>query len=149
LWRRRWAGVCAIPIEEMSVVDRLSDAPRPGVQPRLTAEQVCQIVALACEQGMLDGAVAVRQAEWPRPTHQQMEPPRAGRRDRPPWHHRPHLAAPRCAVAQKRPTCSRTECGIGCPRRQTPPETRRSLMCAPCIAPPLNAPTRVSAPYAP
>jgi hypothetical protein len=33
-----------------SVVDRLTDAPRPGVQPRLTAEQVCQIVALACEQ---------------------------------------------------------------------------------------------------
>ena len=50
LWRRRWAGLRAIPIEEMSVVDRLTDAPRPGVQPRLTAEQVCQIVALACEQ---------------------------------------------------------------------------------------------------
>src|SRR5437879_13553237 len=50
LWRRRWAGLRAIPVEEMSVMDRLTDAPRPGVQPRLTAEQVCQIVALACEQ---------------------------------------------------------------------------------------------------
>jgi len=50
LWRRRWAGLDAIPVEELSVVDRLTDAPRPGVQPRLTAEQVCQIVALACEQ---------------------------------------------------------------------------------------------------
>jgi putative transposase len=50
LWRRRWAGLHAIPVEEMSVVDRLTDAPRPGVQPRLTGEQVCQIVALACEQ---------------------------------------------------------------------------------------------------
>jgi len=50
LWRRRWAGLRAIPIEEISVVDRLTDAARPGVQPRLTAEQVCQIVALACEQ---------------------------------------------------------------------------------------------------
>jgi hypothetical protein len=32
------------------VVNRLSDAPRRGVQPRLTTEQVCQIVALACER---------------------------------------------------------------------------------------------------
>jgi putative transposase len=50
LWRRRWAGLDARPVEDLSVVDRLTDAPRPGVQPRLTAEQVCQIVALACEQ---------------------------------------------------------------------------------------------------
>ena len=50
LWRRRWAALRAIPVEEMRVVDRLTDAPRPGVQPRLTTEQVCQIVALACEQ---------------------------------------------------------------------------------------------------
>lgn len=50
LWRRRWAGFRAVPLEAMSVADRLADAPRPGAVARLSAEQVCQIVALACEQ---------------------------------------------------------------------------------------------------
>jgi putative transposase len=50
LWRRRWAAWSAVPLEELSVTDRLGDTPRPGAVPRLTAEQVCQIVALACEQ---------------------------------------------------------------------------------------------------
>ena len=50
LWRRRWVKWSSIPVTELSVTDRLSDAPRPGAVPRLTAEQVCQIVALACEQ---------------------------------------------------------------------------------------------------
>ena len=50
LWRRRWANWSRIPVAELSVADRLSDASRPGAVPRLTAEQVCQIVALACEQ---------------------------------------------------------------------------------------------------
>jgi len=50
LWRRRWFGFRAVPLETMSVTQRLADAPRPGAVPRLNAEQVCQIVALACEQ---------------------------------------------------------------------------------------------------
>jgi putative transposase len=50
LWRRRWIAWRGIPVDEVSVAKRLADAPRPGVQPRLTAEQVCQILALACEQ---------------------------------------------------------------------------------------------------
>jgi putative transposase len=50
LWRRRWDGFCAVPLEVMSVADRLADAPRPGAVPRLSAEQVCQILALGCEQ---------------------------------------------------------------------------------------------------
>src|ERR671933_1688975 len=50
LWRRRWAKQQAVPLEELSVAERLADAPRPGAVPRLSAEQVCQIVALACEQ---------------------------------------------------------------------------------------------------
>ena len=33
----------------MSVADRLADAPRPGAPARIGAEQVCAIVALACE----------------------------------------------------------------------------------------------------
>lgn len=50
LWRRRWAALKQIPLEEMNVAKRLADAPRPGAVPRLSAEQVCQILALACEQ---------------------------------------------------------------------------------------------------
>jgi putative transposase len=50
LWRRRWAKCQHVPLEEVSVTERLADAPRPGAVPRLSAEQVCQIVALACEQ---------------------------------------------------------------------------------------------------
>jgi hypothetical protein len=50
LWRRRWCAWSGIPLAEVSVAKRLADAPRPGVQPRLSPEQVCQIIALACEQ---------------------------------------------------------------------------------------------------
>jgi putative transposase len=50
LWRRRWVAWRGLPLEEVSAARRLADAPRPGVQPRLSPEQVCQIVALACEQ---------------------------------------------------------------------------------------------------
>jgi transposase len=32
------------------VVERLSDAPRCGAPARITAEQICAIVALACER---------------------------------------------------------------------------------------------------
>ncbi|MDQ2784436.1 MAG: helix-turn-helix domain-containing protein [Chloroflexota bacterium] len=48
LWRDRWAALQAIPLVEGSVAERLADAPRPGTPARITAEQVCQIVALAC-----------------------------------------------------------------------------------------------------
>lgn len=50
LWRHRWAALCGIPLADMDVTARLADAPRPGAVPRLSAEQVCQILALACEQ---------------------------------------------------------------------------------------------------
>jgi putative transposase len=48
-WRDRWVGLQGIDLETLSIAERLQDAPRPGVQPRITAEQRCQIVALACE----------------------------------------------------------------------------------------------------
>jgi hypothetical protein len=50
IWRRRWLQHRGAPLAEVSVAERLADAPRPGAVPRITAEQVCQIVALACEQ---------------------------------------------------------------------------------------------------
>ena len=39
-WRRRWAA---------AVAERLSDAPRCGAPATFTPEQICQILALACE----------------------------------------------------------------------------------------------------
>ncbi len=49
LWRRRWLGLQVIPLEELSVEERLTDVPRPGAPARIGAEAICQIVALACE----------------------------------------------------------------------------------------------------
>ncbi len=48
-WRTRWLGLDALPLGEFSVAERLEDAPRAGGPCRITAEQVCQIAALACE----------------------------------------------------------------------------------------------------
>jgi putative transposase len=47
LWRMRWLG--AATSEDLSIAERLTDAPKPGAPARITAEQVCQVVALACE----------------------------------------------------------------------------------------------------
>jgi transposase len=49
LWRDRWVGLQGIDLDTLSITERLQDAPRPGVTPRITAEQRCQIAALACE----------------------------------------------------------------------------------------------------
>jgi putative transposase len=49
LWRSRWVAFGPIPLDDLSVEERLADAPRAGRTPRLTTEQICQIVALACE----------------------------------------------------------------------------------------------------
>jgi len=49
LWRTRWLALAPLPLAELSVAERLEDAPRPGGPRRITAAQVCQIVALACE----------------------------------------------------------------------------------------------------
>ena len=49
LWRTRWLVLGAVPRAELPVAARLADAPRPGGPCRITAAQVCQIVALACE----------------------------------------------------------------------------------------------------
>jgi transposase len=49
-WRQRWLTLAALPLSELSVAERLADLPRPGAPARITADQVCQIVALACEK---------------------------------------------------------------------------------------------------
>jgi putative transposase len=48
-WRERWLILHPVALEDLSVVERLTDVPRPGKPVRITAEQVCQIQALACE----------------------------------------------------------------------------------------------------
>jgi len=49
LWRNRWLSFAAIPLPDFSLDERLSDVPRSGRPIQITAEQRCQIVALACE----------------------------------------------------------------------------------------------------
>jgi transposase len=49
LWRTRWLGFQAVSLDDLSVEERLTDAPRSGKPVRITDQQVCQIVALACE----------------------------------------------------------------------------------------------------
>ena len=49
LWRRRWLALEPASLDDLPVLDRLTDAPRPGKPVRITDEQVCQIVELACE----------------------------------------------------------------------------------------------------
>ena len=49
LWRDRWAGLQGIDLKTLSVAERLQDAPRPGVKPKFTSDQRCQMAALACE----------------------------------------------------------------------------------------------------
>jgi putative transposase len=49
LWRDRWAGLHGIDLETLSLAERLQDAPCPGVTPKITGEQRCQMAALACE----------------------------------------------------------------------------------------------------
>jgi putative transposase len=49
LWRGRWSDFQSIALDDMSVEERLQDLPRPGAPGRITADQRCQIEALACE----------------------------------------------------------------------------------------------------
>jgi putative transposase len=55
LWRDRWVGLQGIDLETLSIVERLQDAPRPGAPPKFTAEQRCQMAALACEAPLKAG----------------------------------------------------------------------------------------------
>jgi transposase len=55
LWRSRWLGLRPIALADLSVAERLEDAPRSGAPARITAEQVCRIVALACEAPAASG----------------------------------------------------------------------------------------------
>jgi len=49
-WRGRWIGLQAVALTELSIRERFEDIPRPGRPSEITAEQTCQMVAMACEQ---------------------------------------------------------------------------------------------------
>jgi putative transposase len=55
LWRDCWVGLQGIDLDTLSVTERLQDAPRPGTPPKFTAQQRCQLAALACEAPMKAG----------------------------------------------------------------------------------------------
>jgi putative transposase len=48
-WRRRWCSTRGVAPADLSITARLGDAPRPGTPARISPEQVCRIMALACE----------------------------------------------------------------------------------------------------
>jgi len=48
LWRNRWVKLQDISLNDLSLEDRLQDAPRPGAPARISADQRCRIEALAC-----------------------------------------------------------------------------------------------------
>ena len=50
LWRNRWVKLQDISFTDLSIEDRLQDAPRPGAPAQITADQRCRIEALACEK---------------------------------------------------------------------------------------------------
>ena len=49
-WRMRWIGLQAVELSDLFFTQRLSDVQRPGRPSQITAEQTCQMIALACEQ---------------------------------------------------------------------------------------------------
>ena len=50
LWRNRWVKLQSISFDDLRMEDGLQDAPRPGAPAKITADQRCQIEALACEK---------------------------------------------------------------------------------------------------
>jgi putative transposase len=48
LWRQRWRALQPVALADLSIAERLEDAPRAGRPVRISATQVCQIVELAC-----------------------------------------------------------------------------------------------------
>lgn len=49
-WRMRWIGLQAASLSELPVEERLSDLPRAGRPAEISAEQICQMVAMGCSQ---------------------------------------------------------------------------------------------------
>jgi len=64
-WRDAWESLCVWECTEPhrlreAILEVLSDAPRPGCPGKITAEQVAQILAVACESPKLSGRPITR-----------------------------------------------------------------------------------------
>ncbi len=49
-WRDRWLALQPLALTELTVEERLRDLPRAGKPSAITVDQMCQIIALACEK---------------------------------------------------------------------------------------------------
>jgi putative transposase len=49
MWRMRWSGLQAVELSDLSVSERLEEAPRSGRPAQITAQQHCQLITMACE----------------------------------------------------------------------------------------------------
>src|SRR6266699_6539265 len=49
-WRRRWIGLQGIELSDLGVSERLQESPRSGRPAQISAEQTCQMIAMACQQ---------------------------------------------------------------------------------------------------
>ena len=112
-WRDRWVALQDLPLEEVRVAQRLADAPRPGAPARITTEQVCQVVALACEAPATSGRPI---SQW---THQEIadEIMRRGIV--------PSISPRHAARLVKKGISNRSASAIGSRRATTPPLTTR------------------------
>ncbi len=50
VWRGRWLELQPLAESDLSWEERLEDLPRPGAPAKFTADQICQVVAIACEK---------------------------------------------------------------------------------------------------
>ena len=64
LWRSRWLGLQAVTLEDLSVEDRLMDAPRSGRPVHISDEQVCQIIDLGAPRGTAVKKGALQPHRW-------------------------------------------------------------------------------------
>jgi len=55
LWRNRWVESQAVTLKEEGIEARLSDEPRNGSPGKFSAEQMAQIIAIACEDPATSG----------------------------------------------------------------------------------------------
>ncbi len=67
-WRMRWIGLQAATLDDLPVKERLWGVPRPGRPAQITAEQTCQMVAMACEQPKERPI-----SHWTKPTHDMVD----------------------------------------------------------------------------
>jgi putative transposase len=49
-WRQRWLDLQAVALDDLSIAERLADLARPGAPARITADQICKLMEMACTE---------------------------------------------------------------------------------------------------